>query len=50
MSEPLADELDSLIAQTEAVAESLDEVEVSEGRLGLNLQNLCFGYSPAILS
>lgn len=34
MSEPLADELDSLIAQTEAVAESLDEVEVSEGRLG----------------
>jgi nascent polypeptide-associated complex subunit beta len=30
MSEPLADELDSLIAQTEAVAESLDEVEVSE--------------------
>ena len=32
--EPLADELDSLIAQTEAVAQSLDEVEVSEGTLG----------------
>ena len=31
-SEP--DELDALIAQTEAVAQGLDEAEVSEGRLG----------------
>ena len=32
--EPVADELDALIAQTEAVAQGLDEAEVPEGRLG----------------
>jgi len=32
-SEPVVDELDALIAQTEAVAQELDEAEVSEGRL-----------------
>jgi len=32
-SEPVVDEIDALIAQTEAVAQELDEAEVSEGRL-----------------
>jgi hypothetical protein len=34
-SEPVVDELDALIAETEAVAQGLDEADVSEGRLGL---------------
>ena len=33
--EPVVDELDALIAETEAVAQGLDEADVSEGRLGL---------------
>ena len=33
--EPVVDELDALIAETEAVAQGLDVADVSEGRLGL---------------
>ena len=46
-SEPVVDELDALIAQTEAVAQELDEAEVSEGRLWFNFNHrFCF---PAVL-